>query len=109
METPRSSRPDDLFEQGIKKKLVCLNEDESRIEYVNHGVFRDFTKPEARVEAHAYLSLVLQYDYPDNRIRLFSPVTMGSSQREADIEVYEDPAHEKPLIIIECMMESKSG
>lgn len=108
MDKPRSSRPDDLFEQGIKKNLVRLNDGASRIEYVNHGISRDFTKPEARVEALAYLSLVLQYGYPDNRIRLFSPVKMGASLREADIEVYEDPVHEKPLIIIECKKEATS-
>ena len=103
-----NSQPDDIIEQGIKKKLVRLCDDGRRIEYVNHGISRDFTKPEAIIEARAYLSLVLIYDYPVDRISLFSSVTMGSSLREADIEVYADSAHEKPLIIIECKKEKVS-
>ena len=108
VKTKREKRTGDLLEQGVAKGLVRLNDDKSRIEYLKHGIVRDFTKPEAPVEARAYLSLVLQYDYPDDRIRLFAPVTIGSSMREADIEVYSDPAHEKPLIIIECKKETVS-
>lgn len=104
----RDGQQEDLIEQGVKKGLVRLHDDDHRIEYLNHGISRDFSKPEAIVEARAYLSLVLQYDYPDDRIRLFSPVTVGSSLREADIEVYTDAAHEKPLIIIECKKETVS-
>ena len=61
--------------------LIRLSDDRKRIEYIKHRITRDFTKPEASVEAKAYLSLVLLYDYPDERIRLFAPVTIGSSQR----------------------------
>ena len=82
-----------------------MSDDGKRIEYLKHGISRDFSKPEASVEAKAYLSLVLQYDYPYECIRLFSPVTIGSSQREADIEVYSDVKQEKPLIIVECKKE----
>ena len=101
----KASEARDLLKEGQKAGLVRLSDDGKRIEYLNHGISRDFTKPEASIEAKAYLSLVLQYDYPDERIRLFSPVTIGSSQREADIEVYADAKQEKPLIIVECKKE----
>ena len=79
---------DDLIAQGLAKKLIRVSEDGKRVEYLNHGISRDWTKPEAIVEARSYLALVLQYGYPDDRIRLFAPVTVGSSLREADIEVF---------------------
>ena len=105
MKTKSNNPPEDIVEQGKDKGLVRVCEDGRRIEYVKHGISRDYTKPEAIVEARAYLTLVLQYSYPDDNIRLFAPVTMGSSLREADIEVYADAAHEKPLIIVECKKE----
>ena len=100
-----NNQPGDIIGQGIKKKLIRLCDDNRRIEYLNHGISRDYTKPEAIIEARAYLSLVLLYGYPDDCIQLFAPVTMGSSLREADIEVYSDVKHEKPLVIVECKKE----
>ena len=108
MKQDRKSKPDDIIEQGKVKKLVRISEDGGRIEYLKHRISRDFKKPEAIVEAKAYLALVLQYGYPDENIRLFAPVTMGSSLREADIEVYADAKHEKPLAIVECKKEQVS-
>jgi len=100
--------PINWIAKGIEKGLVKFSPDGKRIEYLHHGVTRDFTKPEAPVEALAYLSLVLQYDYPPDRIRLFAPVTMGSDLREADIEVFADARHETPLVIVECKKEEVS-
>ena len=84
------TQSDDLIAQGVAKKLIRIGDDGKRIEYLLHGISRDWTKPEAIIEAKAYLTLVLQYEYPDDRIRLFAPVTVGSSLREADIEVFAD-------------------
>ena len=96
------TQSDDLIAQGVAKKLIRIGDDGKRIEYLRHGISRDWTKPEAIIEAKAYLTLVLQYEYSDDRIRLFAPVTVGSSLREADIEVFADAKHETPIIIVEC-------
>lgn len=98
----------DLIALGEQKGLVRFSEDRRRIEYVNHKISRDYTKPEAVVEARAYLTLAMEYGYPDDRIRLFAPVAMGSSMKEADIEVFSDANHESPLIIVECKKEEVS-
>lgn len=100
--------PVDWISKGERTGLVRLSADGKRIEYLHHGISRDYTKPEASVEALAYISLVLQYDYPPDRIQLFAPVTMGSDLREADIEVFADAKHETPLIIVECKKEEVS-
>jgi len=103
-----SLEPINWIAKGVEKGLIRLSSDNRRIEYLHHAVSRDFTKPEASVEALAYISLVLQYDYPPDRIRLFAPVTMGSELREADIEVFADAKHESPIIIVECKKEEVS-
>ena len=100
-----SSHAEDLIELGRQNRLIRIDADGKRIEYLHHGISRDWTKPEAIVEAKAYLALVLQYGYPDDRIQLFAPVTVGSSLREADIEVFADAKHESPIIIVECKKE----
>jgi len=100
--------PIDWLKKGVEKGLVKISPDKKRIEYPHHNVSRDFTKPEAPVEALAYIALVLQYDYPPDRIRLFAPVTVGSDHREADIEVFADVRQEEPLIIVECKKEEVS-
>lgn len=100
--------PVDWISKGERTGLVRLSADGKRIEYLHHSISRDYTKPEASVEALAYISLVLQYDYPPDRIQLFAPVTMGSDLREADIEVFADAKHETPLIIVECKKEEVS-
>ena len=68
----RNNPADDIIEQGLRKNLIRLYDDNRRIGYVNHGISRDYTKPEAIIEARAYLSLVLLYDYPEDRIQLFA-------------------------------------
>ena len=98
--------PIDWIEKGKEKGLIKLSPDKKRIEYIHHNLSCDYTKPEAKIEALAYLSLVIQYGYPPERIRLFQKVTIGSGIRVADLEVFEDAALEKPLIIVECKNET---
>ena len=91
-----------LIEQGEAKGLISFNEDQSRITYLHIGKSRSYTDPEEQVEAESYLKLILVYNYPKERIKLFEKVTMGSSVKEADIIVYEDDLCMNPLIIVEC-------
>ena len=91
-----------LIEQGVAKGLISFNEDQSRITYIHINKSRSFTDPEEQVEAETYLKLILVYNYPKERIKLFEKVTMGSSVKEADIIVYDDDLCMNPLIIVEC-------
>ena len=61
-----------------------------------------YQNPEEKVQADAFLSLVLVYKYPPQRIRLYRPVQMGSEIKEADIIVYNDDALRSPHIVVEC-------
>lgn len=97
-----------LIAEGIKKKLIRLEDDDKYIVYLHQNKRRNFTNPEERVQAETYLQLVLTYKYPLDRIQLYVPVQMGSETREADIIVYSDALHKSPLIVLECKKETVS-
>ena len=97
-----------LIEQGIQKGLISFNDDRTRITYTYINKSCNYLDPEEQVEAESFLKLVLIYNYPKNRIKLFEKVTMGSSTREADIIVYDDDMCLNPSIIVECKKQEVS-
>ena len=92
----------DYIQLGIEKGLISFNEDGSRITYVYQKKERNYNNPEEKVQAVAFLKLILDYHYPESQIRLFVPVTMGSEKKEADIVAYEDEMCLSPRIVVEC-------
>jgi type I restriction enzyme M protein len=98
----------DLIAEGIKKKLIRLEDDDKYIVYLHQNKRRNHTNPEEKVQAWAFLSLVLIYKYPVDRIRQFVQVQMGSETKEADIIVYSDVLQKSPLIVVECKKETVS-
>ncbi|MBE6339512.1 MAG: restriction endonuclease subunit M [Bacteroidales bacterium] len=99
---------DEIIKKGIEKKLVSFNDDLSRITYIYQNKSRNYLDPEEQVEAESFLKLVLVYNYPQNRIKLFEKVTMGASTKEADIIVYDDDMCLNPSIIVECKKQEVS-
>lgn len=97
-----------LIEQGVAKGLISFNEDQSRITYKHINKSRSYLDPEEQVEAESFLKLILVYNYPEKRIKLFEKVTMGSSTKEADIIVYDDDMCLNPSIIVECKKQEVS-
>ncbi len=91
-----------LIEQGIQKGLISFDDERKKITYIHQGKTRNYTNPEEQVQAEAFLSLVLSYNYPVEQIQQFVSVTMGSSVKEADIVVYNDEEWTKPHIVVEC-------
>lgn len=98
----------DYIQIGIEKGLISFNEDRSRIKYNWQNKERNYNNPEEKVQAMAFLLLVLDYNYPVSQILLYVPVKMGSEDREADIVVYDDKLCLKPLIIVECKKQEVS-
>jgi type I restriction enzyme M protein len=99
---------EDIIKKGIEKGLISFNEDFSRITYTHVNKSRNYLDPEEQVEAESFLKLILVYNYPVQRIKLFEKVTMGSSKKEADIIVYEDDLCFNPSIIVECKKQEVS-
>ena len=98
----------DYIQIGIEKGLISFNEDKSRIKYCYQGKERNYNNPEEKVQALAFLQLVIDYNYPERQIKQFEPVTMGSEVKEADIVVFEDEVCVKPLILVECKKQDVS-
>jgi type I restriction enzyme M protein len=91
-----------LVQEGVNKGLVMLDDGGKYIVYRHQGKRRNYQDPEEKVQAEAYLRLVLTYKYPPERIKLFSSVRMGSDTKEADIVVFADDQLKTPFIIVEC-------
>lgn len=92
----------DYIQIEIEKGLISFNEDKSRITYIFQKKERNYNNPEEKVQAEIFLRLILDYNYPENRIRQFVPVTMGREVKEADIVVYDDEMCMSPHILVEC-------
>ena len=91
-----------IIQEGIKRNLISISEDEKTITYIHQNKSRNFTNPEERVQAEAFILLVTQYNYKPKRIKMFVPVKMGVETKEADIVVYNDDECTEPHILVEC-------
>lgn len=91
-----------LITQGLKKGLIRFEDDDKYIVYIEQNKRRNYNNPEEKVQAEAYLSLILEYNYPAAQVRQFVPVQMGAETKEADIIVYADALRAQPHIVVEC-------
>lgn len=98
----------DYIQLGLDKGLISINEDKSRIIYNYQKKERNYNNPEEKVQAETFLRLILDYNYPESRIRQFVPVTMGREIKEADIVVYADEMCMQPHILVECKRQDVS-
>lgn len=94
-----------LIEKGIEKGLIKFDQEKNFITYIHQNKKRNYNNPEEKVQAETFLSLVLVYGYPVERIHQYVTVTMGRDKKEADIIVYNDDECESPYIIVECKKE----
>ncbi len=94
-----------LIDTGIEKGLIKFDEEKNFITYIHQNKKRSYNNPEEKVQAETFLSLVLNYGYPVNRIKQYLSVQMGSETKEADIIVYGDDECEDTYILVECKKE----
>ncbi len=97
-----------LIQEGIAKGLIKLDDEQKYITYIHQNKRRNFSNPEEKVQAEAFLKLVLQYKYKPERIKQFVAVQIGADTREADIIVYNDDKHVSAHIVVECKKEDVS-
>jgi len=91
-----------IIQEGIRKGLISISEDEKTITYIHQNKIRNFTNPEEKVQVEAFILLVNKYNYKPERIKMFVPVKMGVETKEADIVVYNDDECTEPHILVEC-------
>lgn len=98
----------DYIKIGVEQGIISFDKDMSRITYTFQNKQRNYKNPEEKVQAETFLRLIIDYKYPENRIKQFVPVTMGSEVKEADIVVYEDDMCMSPHILVECKRQEVS-
>lgn len=57
-----------LIAQGIARKLIRFEDNEKYIVYIHQNKRRNFDNPEEKVQADAFLTLVIDYQYPVGQI-----------------------------------------
>jgi type I restriction enzyme M protein len=97
-----------LTEEGILRGIIKFDEERKFITYIHQNKKRNYINSEEQVQAEAFCALVLQYNYPVERIVNFVSVKMGVDTKEADIIVYNDDDLQEPHILVECKKESIS-
>jgi type I restriction enzyme M protein len=85
-----------LIEEGLKRKLIVLDEDNKFITYLHQGKRRNYQNPEEKVQAETFLRLIITYGYPVEHIKQFVSVQTGAETREADIIVFTDSSQKTP-------------
>lgn len=92
----------ELLEKAIEKCIISFNENKKIITYNYQNKKRNYMDPEEKIQAITFVKLILEYNYPQEQIKQFQPVQMGSSIKEADIILYSDKDCKSPYIIVEC-------
>jgi type I restriction enzyme M protein len=86
--------------EAVRRKIIKIDQD--RVTYtLNHEKTYDWTDPEEWVRAVTVAWLIIDREYPANRIRLEVVVPRRTPNDWADILVYRDDACRQPYLIVE--------
>lgn len=89
------------IERGKKAGILIVNETTQKITYKTKKEFLVSIKnPEEIVRASYFTELILDYQYPQERIDFEVPTKPDKDR--VDILVYKDDEHKDPFIIVEC-------
>ncbi|MBE0647533.1 MAG: restriction endonuclease subunit M, partial [Bacteroidales bacterium] len=81
-----------LIDKGIQKGIISFDDDKKFITYVHQNKKRNYSNHEEKVQAETFCALILQYNYPVERVVTFVSVKMVVDTKEADIVVFNDDA-----------------
>jgi len=95
-----------IFEEninrGIEAGIVSFNEDKTKITYTCSRLYAtSFKNPEEKVRASYFCELVLDYDYPKEKMDFEVRVPRRTPEDRADIVVYEDEELKRPYLVVE--------
>ena len=88
MENNKDSIFEKNIQRGIEKGIISFNEDRSRvIYYCSRDYSTSFKNPEEKVRAAYFAELVLDYQYPKERIDFEVAVPRRTPEDRADMVV----------------------
>lgn len=102
-----------IFYKDVKRgedaKIISFNEERDRITYnCSRKYSTSFKNPEEAVRASFYTELILNYNYPRDKIDLEVTVPRRTPEDRADIVVYSDDELKSPYIVVECKKDGVS-
>lgn len=98
----------EIIQRGIVAKLISIDSDNKSVSYRAQNKKYRLSDPEEIVRASAYVSLVLDYEYPAEQLDIEYPVPHRVPSLSADIVVFKDKARKTPFIVVECKREEAS-
>lgn len=107
LETSTNEKGKSIFqiniERGIKEGFISTSEDETKITYKGRRIYiASFKDPEEKVRASYFAELILDKQYPKDKIDFEVIVPRRTPEDRADIVVYEDDELKKPYLVVEC-------
>ncbi|MCD6222037.1 restriction endonuclease subunit M [bacterium] len=103
MENNKNSIFEKNIQRGIGEGIISFNKDRTRVIYhCSRDYSTSFRNPEEKVRAAYFAELVLDYQYPKERIDFEVIVPRRTPEDRADIVVYEDVELKKPYLVVEC-------
>jgi len=103
MENNKDSIFEKNIQRGIGKGIISFNKDRTRVIYhCSRDYSTSFRNPEEKVRSAYFAELVLDYQYPKERIDFEVIVPRRTPEDRADIVVYEDVELKKPYLVVEC-------
>lgn len=91
------------IQRGVEKGYISLSENGLKITYHSSREYTtSFKNPEEKVRASYFAELVLDYDYPKERINFEVAVPRRTPEDWADIVVYEDDELKNSYLVVEC-------
>lgn len=89
--------------RGIAKGFIELSNDNTRITYLcKRRYSTSFKNPEEKVRGSFFVELVLDYQYPKEKIDFEVIIPKRTPGDFADIVIYEDDELKNPYIVVEC-------
>ncbi len=89
--------------KGISNGIISTSPDGSKVVYFCCREFSaNFKDPEEKIRAAYFVELILDYNYPQNKIDFEVVVPRRTPEDKADIVVYEDDELKKPYLVVEC-------
>jgi len=91
------------IKRGIEKNIISLSPDQSKITYqCSRSYTTGFKNPEEKVRGSYFAELVLDYEYPKEKIDFEVIVPRRTPEDRADIVIYEDGELKNPYLVVEC-------
>jgi len=91
------------IQRGIEKNIISLSADQSKITYqCSRSYTTGFKNPEEKIRGSYFAELVLDYEYPKEKIDFEVTVPRRTPEDRADIVIYEDKELKKPYLVVEC-------